>query len=309
MVKGSIKIVRNAHYEAQQRTVDVSVKPQIGKNLFSDALIAAASGSFQGHFETERFVHNQIREFTLRAAAHCSDVRAVLPDRKASALRSDSVVHVPEHIKDVPECFKYRAAAETIDNSIGSIAVPEVPKELRVYVVAKMLHDLDLPLNQVEVKSPAQAKINENRSNLKMRIALKRIVKAAPVALNSAASERVHLLSKLASSQMSLIDGSDRSEFKGIWDQTRSAIVVLTLMSHLSKTKGSSSDSLNCSEGKTCHHKYAERDSSVSKGTAQLHNFQTRKEEGFGTAPIWYQQSMANGPPEPRLAGNNELLA
>jgi hypothetical protein len=312
MVKGPIKFVRNAHYESQQRTVDVSVKPAIGKSIFSEALIAAASGSFQGHFETERFVHKQVREYTLRAAAHCADVRAVLPDRKASALRSDSVVHT-EHIKDIPESLKYRAAAETIDNSIGSIAVPEVPKQIRVYVLAKMLHDMDMPLDQFQGNSPAKAKVNDDRSNLKMRYALKRIARSAPVPLNTVDSERVHMLSKLVSSQASVTHGAGQFDSKGlldseradykIWTQTRSAIVVLTLMSLLSKTKGVSRDSLNCSEAKTQYLKYGQRDSSVAKITGRQGCFETSKEEGFGTAPIWYQQSVENGPPEHSLAG------
>jgi hypothetical protein len=307
MVKGSIKFVRDAHYEAQQRTVAVSVKPAPGKNLFSEALIAAASGSFQGHFDTERFVHNQIREYTLRAAAHFTDVQAILPLRKAAALSTDSIVHVQEHVKDVSESMQYRAAAETIDSSFSS-AVPQIPKEIRVCVLAKMLHDLDVPLNQSEINSPAQSKVIESRSNLKMRLALKRIIKAAPVSLNSADSDRVHLISKLISSQMSWTDVSGRSSDKGIldsdghdkkiWSQARSAIIVLTLMSLLSKTKGVSNDSLNCSEAKTRHLKYALRNASAATVTARLDSFQTRKEEGFGTAPIWYQQSMANGPPE-----------
>jgi hypothetical protein len=306
MVKGPIKFVRNANYESQQRTVDVSVKPAIGKSLFSDALIAASSGSFQGQFDSERFVHNQVREYTLRAANHCADIRAVLPDRKASALRSDSIVHVPEHA--IAESLKYRVAAETSDSAIGYMAVPEVPKQIRVYVVAKMLHDLDMPVNQIEVNSPAKASVSDDRAILKMRYALKRIAKAAPVALNTADSERVHLFVKLVSSQASLTHGSGQSTSKGVldsdgvdyktWSQARSAIVVLTLMSVLSKTKGISRDSLDCSEEKTRNLKYASMDSSVAKITGRQGSFETSKAEGFGTAPIWYQQSMENGPPE-----------
>jgi hypothetical protein len=275
MVKGPIKFTRNAHYESQQRTVDVSVKPAIGKSIFSDALIAAASGSFQGQFDTERFVHNQVREYTLRAANHCADVRAVLPDRKASALRSDSVVHVPEH--SIAESLKYRVAAETFDSAIGHITVPEVPKQIRVYVVAKMLHDLDMPVDQIEVNSPAKAKVSDDRAILQMRFALKRIAKAR-------------------STSKGVLD-SDGVDYK-IWSQARAAIVVLTLMSLLSKTKGISEDSLNCSEAKTRNLKYASRDSSVAKITGRQGSFETSKAEGFGTAPIWYQQSMENGPPE-----------
>jgi hypothetical protein len=306
MVKGPIKFVRNAHYESQQRTVDVSVKPAIGKSLFSDTLISAASGSFQGHFETERFVHNQVREYTLRAAKHCADVRAVVPDRKASALRSDSIVHAPEHV--MPESLKYRVAAETFDSSVGYITVPEVPKHIRVYVLAKMLHDLDMPVDQIQLNSPAKTHVSDDRSILKMRYALKRIAQAAPVALNTVDSERVHLFSKLVSAQASLTHGSGPVSFKGgsdservdykIWSQARSAVVLLTLMSLLSKTKGISSDSLNCIEATRGHAKYASRDSAIAKITGRQGSFETSKAEGFGTAPIWYQQSMENGPPE-----------
>jgi hypothetical protein len=215
-------------------------------------------------------------------------------------------VHVPEHV--IAESLKYRVAAETIDNSIGYIAVPEVPRQIRVYVVAKMLHDLDMPVDQIEVNSPAKVNVSDDRAVLKMRFALKRIAKAAPMPLNTADSERVHLFSKLVSSQVSLTHGSVEGASKGvldsdgvdhkIWSQARSAIVVLTLMSLLSKTKGISRDELNCSESKACSLKYASRDSDVAKITGRQGSFETSKAEGFGTAPIWYQQSMENGPPE-----------
>jgi len=276
MVKGPIKFVRNAHYESQQRTVDVSVKPAIGKSLFSDALVVAASGSFQGQFETERFVHNEVGEYTLRAAHHSADVRAVLPDRKASALRTDSVVHAPEHV--IAESLKYRVAAETIDNSIGYVTVPEVPRQIRVYVLAKMLHDMDVPVDQIDVNSTAkaEARVSDNRAILKMRFALKRM---------------------LVSSQAKGVCDSDGVDYK-IWTQAQSAIVVLMLMNLLSKTKAISRDELNCSEAKTRSLKYASTDSSVAKITGRQGSFETSKAEGFGTAPIWYQQSMENGPPE-----------
>jgi len=298
MVKVSQKIVRDAQYEAQQRTVEVSLKPTLGKNLFSDVLVQAAAGSFNGHFETERFVHGQIREYTLRAASHWTDVRSVLPDNKVHALRSDStVVHNEERIKEIPESVQYRAAAETIEQSIGPVTLPHVPKDLRVCVLAQMLHDLDVTLNSIEHQAPVQVKYTEDRANLKMRLALRRIAKAAGLSLITD-SGTVQALNRLISSQAPSSKTLNSAQLdKKIFQENQSAIIVLALLSFLSKTELASKAFPYCGKSQIQYQKPCQSECFSPDKNMRVHGFELSKAEGFGTAPIWYQQAMATGPP------------
>jgi len=296
MVKGSINVVRNAQYEAQQRTVEVSLKPALGKNLFSEGLVQAAAGSFNGHFETERYLHGQIREYTLRAALHWNDVRSVLPDNKVHALRSDTTVHNEERMKEISESMQYRAAAEYVENSIGHSVLPHVPKDLRVCILAKMLHDLDVPLNSVEVKSGVQTHAKEDRANLKMRMALRRIAKSAGISLNSDAKS-VEAFNRLISWQVHSGVLNSAGFDKKVLHEKHSALIVLALLNIFSKTTFSSSDFPSHVEAHSQHQKHCGSERMSPETTVQLHGFELSQAEGFGTAPIWYQQAMATGPP------------
>jgi len=78
MVKCSIKVTHNAHYEAGNRTTGIAMKPAVGKQIFSDNLIHAAAGSFKGTFDTERFVFGKIRDFTNRIASHGDHAQTIV---------------------------------------------------------------------------------------------------------------------------------------------------------------------------------------------------------------------------------------
>jgi len=305
MVKVSQKIVRDAQYESQQRTVEVSLKPALGKHLFSESLVQASEGTFHGHFETERFLHGKIREYTLRAAMHWTDVREALPDARIRALLSDQTDNV-ESIKEISQALQYKAAAESIESSIGAVTLPHVPKDLRVYVLAKILHDLDVPLNANEVSIPAKSNSSEDRANLKMRLALRRMAKAAGISLYADAGT-VQAMNLLLASQVPLSKTSDSNvegskslssagSDKKILSYSHSAIMVF-ILSLLSKTRSTSTFSASCIEQDSQVLKHYES-ASVSAYNIELQQgIELSMAEGFGTAPIWYQQSMATGPP------------
>jgi hypothetical protein len=87
MVKFGIPVQFSAHDEAQYRTVGVSMKPAIGKELFSlQDLGAESGGAFSGHFETERFIHSKVRPYLLRSADHCRSVQIDLSNLNAAYL-------------------------------------------------------------------------------------------------------------------------------------------------------------------------------------------------------------------------------
>jgi len=203
-------VVRDAHYESQQRTVGVSQKPAIGKTLFSDVLIQSTGGPLHGHFDTERFLHSQVRGYTLRAAAHWNEARSVA----AEVARSENIVCADQdQIADVPQV-------------------------------------------QTDVRSP--------QSDLKMRLALRRV----------AAKAGVQALIAVIASQLTM--------------KTAEAL---------------KSSEHNTSEAKTRSQKYTSGESSAASKGRRVSGFEISRAEGFGTAPVWYQQSMQNGPPVESLAG------
>jgi hypothetical protein len=243
MVKLAIQVVRDAQYESQSRTVDVSNKPAVGKSLFSEQLAQSSGGSFQATFETERFVHGKLREFTLRSASHWKDVRAVLPDKTAQV--NDSTFNV-EHIKEIEDSLMYRIFAESMDHTVGNAVLASIPKALRAYVLAQMICNSDMSVMN-------NAESVENRTELQARLTLRRVLRR--VGFNSMNATGLLVVASVVKDQ-------------------------------------ADSDKMNAESSKL---QRIQRDSSSST----VGRYQVAKgiEEGFGTAPIWYQQSMANGPP------------
>jgi len=265
MVKLAIQVVRDAHYEAQCRTVDVSHKPAVGKSLFSEQLAQSSGGSFKASFETERFVHGKIREFTLRSASHWTDVRAVLPDKTAQV--KGSTLNV-EHIKEIEDSLMYRIIAESMNHSVGIAVLASVPKALRAYVLAQMIRDSDM--------SVMNAESVENRAELQARLTLRRVLKRVGFSAEACKA--------FAAVMYSLTDSSAFSTYT-------------TGQSFSSKCmdQGISIDSDSKMNAESSKLQRSQRD--LSSSIQERYRVAKGIEEGFGTAPIWFQQSMANGPP------------
>jgi len=262
MVKVSIKVVRDAQYEAQQRTVEVSNKPAVGKMMFSDQLNQAAEGSFKGSFETERFVHGKIREFTLRSASHWTEVRAIVPDNTARIPNSSA--------KEIEDALMYRVIAESVDHALGNAVFAHIPKGLRVYVLAKMIQDSDMSIMNHD---------KEDRASLQARLRFREVLKRTGFNLDAGLLIAAFISSK-QTLWTALLCGLASSELQSVSMDCKRNVPALT-------HKGSRTDSVKL-EG-------IELASSSSR-TPQ-YGVASRMEAGFGTAPIWYQQSMATGPP------------
>jgi len=216
-------------------------------------------------------------------------------------------MHNEDRMKEIPESMQYRAAAETMEQSIGLAVLPHVPKDLRVCVLAQMLHDLDVPLNAVEAKIPVQVQSEGDRSNLKMRLALRRIAKAAGLSLitDAGTSQALNRLINQVPSSKTLEHTDGHSDVqssnlldKKIFQANRSAIIVLALLSFLSKTAVESKAFPHRGKAQEQNEKYCESECFSTDKNERLHGIHLSKAEGYGTAPIWYQQAMATGPPD-----------
>jgi len=263
MVKVSIKVVRDAQYEAQQRTVEVSSKPGVGKEMFSAQLNQAAEGSYKGSFETERFVHGKIREFTLRSASHWSEVRAIVPDNTARIPNHNASV---EHMKEIEDALMYRVIAESVDHTLGNAVFTHIPKDLRVYVLAKMIQDSDMSVLNHDYK--------EDRASLQARLRFRGVLQRAGFNLDAQVAGL--LIAAFISSKQTTM-----------WTALLCGLASSELPSDFIDCKGSQVNSVKLQ----CIPKAS------SSSRMPLYGVASRMESGFGTAPIWYQQSMATGPP------------
>jgi len=212
------------------------LKPAVGKQIIADSLIqAAASGSFNPCFDTERFIFGKIREYTLRAASHGNKVHVV----------SAVSVHDENHSnEDIHESLQFRIAAQVVLDSSHSV-LKSIPRILQTHVAAQILKSMAAMTSASAASSWNQcSSLDERRTSS---------------AGECAQSSFLFALSLLISRAMNSVHN-------------------------------------NACGSQSNHVKSTAARSSLSIG-ASAPWLGLRKESGFGTSPIWYQQSMATGPP------------
>jgi hypothetical protein len=299
MVKGSIKIARDAHYEAEQRTVGVSLKPAVGKQIIADNLIqAAASGSFSPCFDTERFIFGKIRDYTLRAAAHGDKVAVV------SAVSVHNETHSNE---DIHESLQYRIAAQVVLNSSRS-AMQSIPRILQTHVAAQMLHDTHMPVFTSDKTLQDSQRRDEVREEFQLSSTLRSWARTQGIRLHHK-DVQVLLKSMAAMTSSSAVTSwNPCSSLDGRgtlsaaeWAQS-SFLFALSLL--ISRAINSAHNNACCSQSNHVKSEEETQTSIQSRAASSSPSLRAsapwlglRKESGFGTSPIWYQQSMATGPP------------
>jgi hypothetical protein len=215
MVKSIVPVVRSADYEAQHRTLAVSEKSRIGVPLIE---IIDDHRQVVASFQSERFVHAQVREYLLRSAAHSTT--------KVQRTFSGESISRPSHLDVAKQLCKSNLSL----TSLGSL-----PKQLRAFVVAQILKDVKFDV-----------KIFEDNQRFYRSLSLRDTV--------------TMLMSYL------IVSGSIQL--------TKDHTSGRKMTSSIRIAEKISSDKVS-------------RSSSIS----------SKKESDFSTAPIWYQQSMENGPP------------
>jgi len=138
MVKSFVPVMFDAEYESQQRTVAVSMKPAIGKELFAVQALddSQNAGAFKVQFEAERFIHAKIREFTVRSSGRFNSANDWDVHRARVDLAADGDLL---HLIDESEPLRRRLVAEAF--SYKKDMHLSIPKGIREYVVAQLLRD------------------------------------------------------------------------------------------------------------------------------------------------------------------------
>jgi hypothetical protein len=297
MVKGYVKIAPVAQYEAEQRTVRVSMKPAVGKQIISDQLMQVAASSpctFSPHFDAERFIFGKIREYTLRAAAHGDNVGA------STAVRN--VDHSTDHIH---ESLRYRVAAQAILQRCR-VSSTDAPKHLLGHVAGLMLRDGHVPICRTEniqgesqsnarvgdesqLSSALKASVRAHRFHMSVKLLLKSIAVAAAGAASSSSDH----------CSISFRKGSDAS----VTERVQSCLMFVLAILNSSAMRLPHNKARNFQSNHLKIHDFPDQNTKVQAECASTSAYAAgpwlglKKEAGFGTAPIWYQQSMANGPP------------
>jgi hypothetical protein len=335
MVKASYVVVRDAQYEAQQRTAGVALKPAVGKEMFSGVQHAEA-GSFHGSFETERFIYGKIKEYI--GSSHWNMNQSADLNRfseKIGHLRAEDSI-----LENASEQMLLRAASST---TLHLLQDERLPKALRSHVAANLLHDLGA---EVRVDDKNSSSTGHSREDLVARLHLHCIARGLGWSMNmsqaishisSTSASKLHSDGGISSERSAYYKGSSSNSLictaaasklhsDGRMSEDRSAmntvsssnlkgygnvqsfssntmlqlacVVLITELAQFHADKNSSR-TFSGMKGQDSSNQ-AKKISSVQthsmKGIhASLHI--SRKEEGYGTAPIWYQQAMATGPP------------
>jgi len=303
MVKGSLKIARDAQYEAQLRTVEVSSKPAVGKEMFSDILNQATEGAFKGSFETERFVHGKIREFTLRIASHSSEVRALVPENTARIPSANASASAGEYARDIEDALFYRVVAESVDHALGKADLAFIPKNLRAYVLAKMIEHSDMSvMNHTEDRALLQARLRFkgvlNRGGFISKAGSSLHIQAAGLLMAAIfSSEHVQNNDHSFKHQANeIVDKMKIADLCGFFTSGQESFSLLQSFAGIS-CNGSRVDSIKVQNAQNASSSSSSVHNASSSSSISCQLVALRMEEGFGTAPIWYQQSMATGPP------------
>jgi hypothetical protein len=306
MVKNIVQIVRDADYEAQYRTLPVSQKPAIGKSLFGDLSNIEGAEKFQTSFNSERFIHRDVHEIMNRRSGDHLGTATVQARTKQSTLDNDNV-------RD----FSLETVSSRLGNERSARQVLQnLPKQLRAVVIARVLSDNNSGLNQFSSSNNnnnSSKYLSLGKDRLKTKLALRRQLLAleralvqTPGAYSKMFWDAVNDFGYNCSGCNCHSTGTHcassnvfSASNKGIISDFNSSSVTSRSLSSLSKSTGFAfCEILNDRAGsKNLSRNTVDLSGQVSKTAGARLLFSLRKESGFGTAPIWYQQSMENGPP------------
>jgi len=307
MVKFSNPSQFEAQYESQQRTVGVSLKPAIGKELFSrQDLVEASGGAFKSHFATERFIHNDVRKYLLRSSTHWQSVQNEMSTLNAARFdnsRDEGSIHSP-----LPEAVSYRMLAEKVSSNTSVDLGLHLPAGIRENVVARLLHDagvqvdVDYSSDRSSDRSTAVGYFagDENRTSDRSQFASK-------IDRNSSGSIKADGFSSFVYYN-NVSRHENQNTVKELSSDFATAIDLSNAFSHTVQEK-SNSGYIRVFQARSglCLPAGTEVSKMVlaESREASLCSFAARvflcTAGGFGTSPIWYQQSMATGPPPQRI--------
>jgi hypothetical protein len=313
MVKGMIKSMAHAAYESIHRTFPLSEKPGYGKGLFDGITVphSETDSKPQSSFDSERFIHAKVHPYlskfaanlqALKLAQHQSNIAALSPHHN----EDDDILNLALHVS-------HRASHLT-----------HLPKPLRAFVLVHLLRESDY------VMAPTIRTLD--RDELKSRMALKRILislgaqlvqqknekdSAKSAARTSLGNKTKHATNLLQESQGISFSLNDKDGLSNLSLSQRATLSILGLLIVSGMIRFSSKHTFNAESrhnwviASRCTVSVDSARCCDSLGSSVVVGVWKRRSEGFGTAPVWYQQSMETGPPDEAFSlgeGKNSIL-
>jgi len=313
-------IVPEADYESRHRTLPLSRKhvaaivgePLIDKHSPNEQIDLKKSTQFV----TERFVHGKVRPFLLRSASrvestHFEMRRCDLKTFEDQKLTADH--HSSIFLKLASWLSNYGHS-----NAYISMMADSIPLRLRLFALAEMLRNLD---DQTKGHSNSkmhfdyginQANHAESRSREEFagRIAFSRLFGRLR---NSPASQSIVLLKSEIATVFENVEKllrcvrcsesglkSPKSEMSNVRKSLLALLGCFLVIGFLQASLYDLNDgaSINYCRSFDKNLRFLSQNiQNVQNPGLELDRFVLRKESGFGTAPIRYEQPMENGPP------------
>jgi len=303
MVKFSNPSQFDAQYESQQRTVGVSLKPSIGKELFSrQDLVEASGGAFKSHFATERFIHNDVRKYLLRSSTHWQSVQNEMSTLNAARFdnsRDEGSIYSP-----LSEAAAFRMLAEKVSSNTSVDLGLHLPAGIRENVIARLLHDAGVQVD-VDYSSDCNGQSSttvgyfageENRTSDRSQFGVKIDHSTSGSLKADGFSSSIHY-NTVSRQENSNIGKEKSSEFATAIDLSNAFSHTVLEKSNSGYIRVHQASSGLCLPAGTEVPKMV----LAEAREASLCSFAARvflcTAGGFGTSPIWYQQSMETGPP------------
>jgi hypothetical protein len=264
------------------RTQCISSKPTPGTALFDSAPVISSKRVHNGvnDFQLERSIYGLIRSYTLRGSKHWKAVQSAVSSQQASLAHFGDSVHSRDDARD------YQAAAKLVhDKVFEALYLKQLPAGIREHVLAHMMKDHKMQIHDEALISVGST-THENGENANNG------VRAGP-GLNR------------MSGSLSL-KGSESSKTRMYLTVYEKGILVTnmhvsekSLMNQIHLLKSEDDQSKRNISGQCLNNKIHQEENlgymrrrSCSLGCRIM-------ERAYGTAPIWYQQSMETGPPIP----------
>jgi|NOAtaT_7_FD_contig_101_103563_length_1231_multi_16_in_0_out_0_1 hypothetical protein len=296
MVKGMIKTVPHADYEAQFRTYTISDKSGYGKGLLDGIKVNDQGVKYKGTFDSERFIHGRVHGYHVRFAAKL--VASKLAEFQSTVPALSRKVEYDGQVEQ-----GHLKLAQHISTDVEGL-----PKGLRAFVVAQIFRESGIDVSSSVHRIETGIETRVSRDVLKSRVSLKRLLLNLKAKIVHDDSQQ-HWKSDVSKNNVNSIGAARTSPLSARYVSSPIHSEHVDGMTFTLKADDKAAGRLSSqvvsnslfdydwTQRTSFDPRLVTQQSMDSKRYAGSHRVAKRRTEGFGTAPIWYQQSMENGPP------------
>jgi hypothetical protein len=310
MVKGSPHVVLDAGDQSASRTLPVSQKMTEGMSIVP---VVQSNGKYSAQFDSERLIHGKIREYTLRSAAHWNQVNKIFAHSAAVSQPASN----NDQVSKTLSADNFFLIASTLPAGVlSSVGFPQIQKGLREFVIAHMIRDtvyVSQASTQATLRSfnnGASASYQRLRVDVSgpfsgaLKTGLQYFFPEISGKTNAGTHSDVEQISFPSYAGENHNGSTQQNEVTTPQHEFSSGDKLSALVCLLTSYGVFSASKVPLSKNRRKRTSFLDSKSKLvfSQGLSgrlgtPSHPFASKDVCGFGTAPIWYQQSMATGPP------------